>query len=95
MATKKKQRNQYTDEYRSEALRLADRIGANAAARQLGLHCSQIYGWRGKQRRLESQSELERRLLTENAKLKRQLSEHQEELAILIKASAYFARNQK
>lgn len=99
MATKKKQvkqqRNQYSEEYRSEAIKLADRIGVTAAAKQLGLHGSQIYGWKGKERRLESQSEAEKRLLTENARLKRQLSEQEEELAILKKTSAYFARNQK
>lgn len=99
MATKQKQvkqgRNGYSDEYRAEALKLSDQIGVSAAAKQLGLHCSQIYGWRGKARRLETQSESEKRLLTENARLKRQLSEQEEELQILKKASAYFARNQK
>jgi len=33
--------------------------------------------------------------LTENAKLKRELAERQEEVAILKKASAYFAKHQK
>jgi transposase len=99
MATKKKQvkqsRNGYSDEYHAEALKLAERIGVSAAAKQLGLHGSQIYGWRSKARRQETQSEGEKRLLTENARLKRQLSEQEEELQILKKASAYFARNQK
>lgn len=99
MATKNKQvkqsRNRYSDEFRSEALKLADRVGVSAAAEQLGLHSSQIYGWRGKERAQESQSETEKRLLAENARLKRQLSEQHEELAILKKASAYFARHQK
>lgn len=99
MATRKKQvkkqRNQYSAEYRTEALKLADRVGVSAAAEQLGIHSSQIYGWRGKERRQETQSDAEKRLLAENAKLKRQLSEQQEELSILKKASAYFARHQK
>ncbi len=99
MARKTKQvkqpRNQYTDEYRAEALKLAERIGVSAAARELGLHGSQIYGWRGKARRDDTESESHKRLLEENAKLKRQLVDQQEEMAILKKASAYFARNQK
>ena len=99
MPTKKKQvkqsRNGYSDEYRAEALKLADRVGVSAAAEQLGLYGSQIYGWRSKARRQETQSDSEKRILAENARLKRQLSEQEEELQILKKASAYFARNQK
>jgi len=99
MASQKKQckktRTQYTDEYVAEALKLAQNVGVSATALDLGIHPSQIYGWRGKARRAESQSEVEKRLLTENARLKRQLAEQQEELSILKKASAYFARNQK
>ena len=99
MARKTKQvnqpRNQYTDEYRAEALKLAERVGVSAAARELGLHGSQIYGWRGKARQDGAESESHKRLLEENAKLKRQLADQQEEMAILKKASAYFARNQK
>ncbi|MFK7966857.1 MAG: transposase [Burkholderiaceae bacterium] len=99
MARKTKQakqpHNQYTDEYRAEALKLAERIGVSAAARELGLHGSQIYGWRGKTRQDETESESHKRLLEETAKPKRQLADQQEEMAILKKASAYFARNQK
>lgn len=91
----KQPRNQYSDEFRAEALKLAERIGVSAAARELGIHGSQIYGWRGKVRQDESESESHKRLLAENAKLKRQLADQQEEMAILKKASAYFARNQK
>ncbi len=99
MARKTKQvkqdRKQYTDEYRAEALKLADRIGVSAAARELGLYGSQIYGWRSKARQDASESDSHKLLLAENAKLKRQLADQQEEMAILKKASAYFARNQK
>jgi len=91
----KKPRTQYSGEYVAESLKLAQTIGVSAAAQDLGIHPSQIYGWRGKARREERQSDVEKRLLTENAKLKRQLAEQQEELSILKKASAYFARNQK
>jgi transposase len=37
----------------------------------------------------------DRQLLADNARLKRQLAEQAEELAILKKAAAYFAKNQK
>lgn len=88
-------RSRYSDEYKSEALKLADKVGVGPAAKQLGLHESQLYGWRGKARQKESSSDTEQRQATEIARLKRQLAEQAEELLILKKASAYFARNQK
>ena len=88
-------RIRYTDEYKSEALILAEKVGVGAAAKELGLHESQLYAWRNKAKQRETSSEAEQRLQTENARLKRQLAQQQEELAILKKAAAYFAKNQK
>ena len=45
--TSKKPRKQHTPEFRSEALKLAERIGVAAAARELSLYESQLYAWRG------------------------------------------------
>lgn len=88
-------RARYSDEYKTEALKLADKVGVGPAAKQLGLHESQLYGWRSKARQKESSSDAEQRQAIEIAQLRRQLAEQAEELAILKKASAYFARNQK
>ena len=41
-------RNQHTPEFRNEALKLAERIGVAAAARELSLYESQLYAWRSK-----------------------------------------------
>ena len=38
--------NKYSDEERAEALKLADEIGASAAAQRLGIKADTIYGWR-------------------------------------------------
>lgn len=84
-SVKKTSRNQYTPEFRQQALALADRIGVAKAARELGLYDSQLYAWRSKQRQQGSTSEREQQLATENARLKRQLAERDEELAILQK----------
>ncbi|WP_408064733.1 IS3 family transposase [Yersinia pseudotuberculosis] len=81
-SVKKTSRNQYTPEFRQQALALAERIGVAKAARELGLHDSQLYAWRSKQRQQGSTSEREQQLATENARLKRQLAERDEELAI-------------
>lgn len=91
----KQQRNRYSDEFKAEALKLAENTSVASAAKKLGLHESQIYGWRAAAKKKASISGRESELATENARLKRQLSEQEEELAILKKAATYFAKNQK
>ena len=91
----KQTRKRYSPEYRKEALVLVDKIGVAAAAKQLGLYESQLYMWRSKSRVDENKGAAEQQLATENARLKRMLAERDEELAILKKAAAYFAKNQK
>lgn len=94
-STSKKPRKQHTPEFRNEALKLAERIGVAAAARELSLYESQLYAWRSKQQQQMTSSERESELATENARLKRQLAEQAEELAILQKAATYFAKRLK
>ena len=81
--------------YKEEALKLAERVGYAEAARQLGLHESQLYGWRAKQAHQQTVSSREQAQAAEIAKLKRELLVAQEEVAVLKKASAYFARQLK
>lgn len=92
---KKPTRKQYAPEFRTEALALADRIGIPEAARQLGVESQLLYNWRKARRLTQTTAEAETLLATENARLKRQLAEQAEELAILKKAAAYFAKHQK
>ncbi|SSH65329.1 transposase IS3 [Klebsiella variicola] len=94
-STTKKTRKQHTPEFRNEALRLAERIGVAAAARELSLYESQLYNWRSKQQQQMTSSERENELAAENARLKRQLAEQAEELAIIQKAATYFAKRLK
>ncbi|EKH6950942.1 IS3 family transposase [Salmonella enterica] len=84
-STTKKPRKQHTPEFRQEALKLAERIGVAAAARELNLYESQLYNWRSKQQNQLSFSEREQEMSAEIARLKRQLAERDEELAILQK----------
>ncbi len=95
VSTSKKTRKQHSPEFRSEALKLAERIGVAAAARELSLYESQLYAWRSKQQQQMSSSERESELAAENVRLKRQLAEQAEELAILQKAATYFAKRLK
>lgn len=93
--TSKKPRKQHTPEFRQEALKLAERMGVAAAARELSLYESQLYAWRSKLKNAHSFSEREQEMSTEIARLKRQLAERDEELAILQKAATYFAKRLK
>ena len=88
-------RRRYSPEFKAEALGLADQVGVSGAAKQLGLQESQLNAWRKKARYEASRSETEKELAIENARLKRQLAKKDEELTILKKAAAYFAKSLK
>lgn len=94
-STTKKTRKKHTPEYRNEAMKLAERIGVAAAARELSLYESQLYNWRSKQQQKATSSERESEQAAEIVRLKRQLAERDEELAILQKAATYFAKRLK
>ena len=59
VSTSKKPRKQHSPEFRSEALKLAERIGVTAAARELSLYESQLYNWCSKQQNQQTSSERE------------------------------------
>ncbi len=88
-------RQRHTQQYKTESLAFAEKVGVPSAARQLGLHESQLYSWRSKARLAQDRSVVEERLLVENTRLKRQLAEQAEELAIVKKAAAHFAKSLK
>ena len=91
--TTKKTRIKHSPEFKAEALKLADKVGVAATARQLSLHESQIYGWRKNSKKDTNTSQREQELAAEVAKLKRQLAEQAEELEIVKKAATYFAKS--
>ena len=69
--------------------------GHAAAAAQLGLKEAQLYAWRTKTRQSMNTGAREQQLADENVRLKRQLAEQAEELALVKKAAAYFAKHLK
>jgi transposase len=100
----KKKVARYSEEFRKQAVALADQPGKTATevAESLGIHVNQIYNWRNQLKKLSkkqlqildgvdyTKDEIDeiRRLKTENAKLK-------EERDFLKKAVAYFADPKK
>ncbi|MDH4318137.1 MAG: transposase, partial [Desulfobulbaceae bacterium] len=66
-----KSRNRFSQQYKAEALALAERLGVPTAAKQLGLQESQLYSWRSRERMNQERSDVEQKLALENARLKR------------------------
>ena len=95
MTEQKQKRRKFSKEFKQEALLLADRLGAKRAAEELKIDSAQIYAWRSQvknQSDKKADYEAERE---ENRRLKKLLQEREEELAILKKAAAYFAKHTK
>lgn len=88
-----KNRRRFTEEFKQEALALCNSVGIPEAASTLGLSASQLYNWRQKANVDNVKSQADASLSAEIAKLKRQLAEKEMEVALLKKASAYFAKN--
>ena len=91
--TTKHIRRRYSAEFKAATLALAARVGASEAAEQLKLKTSQLYAWRSKAEAANRRGRADEALAAENARLKRRLAEKEQEVSILKKASAYFARN--
>lgn len=98
---------QYTEEFKVEAVRLADSIGGNAAAKRLGVPQSTVTNW-VRTRKTSPQvtpptgqtpASLARRpvseLEAENARLRRELANTKLDLEIVKKAAAYFVRESR
>ena len=91
----KKQRKQYSQEFRRQALLRAVKDGVPVAARELGLEPTQLYAWRAKAQQQDQSSEVQRLQQAELTRLRRELARVEEENAFLKKAAAYFAKQPK
>ena len=91
----------YTAEERAEALKLAEEIGAAAAARRLGINPDTLYGWQGRQKKRAAALERavggrsEEELLSEVAHLRAQLKQAQQDVEILQEALGFFANRRR
>lgn len=97
---KRKKKRTFSEEFKKEAVELANRIGNSQAARELGLNESSIRSWRKKlnptaldsvkNKDKKSYSELEK----ENRRLKKELGWMQEINKVLKKSTAIFSQDQ-
>jgi len=102
MAKETAANRRYTDEFKLEALRLAETVGINQAAKRLGMPASSLGNWIRLKRagRLPavplatpmkgSPAELE----AENSRLRRELANAKLDLEI-VKKAAYFAKESR
>jgi transposase len=95
---------QYTNEFKLEAVRLAESIGGNPAAERLGVPQSTMAHWvrQNKAGKLDESADSTspaRRPVTEleaeNARLRRELASAKLDLEIVKKAAAYFAKESR
>lgn len=91
----------YTKEERQEALKLAEEIGAAAAARRLGINVDTLYGWRGREKERAAAVEAvvggrsEGELVAEIEALRKQLRQARQDVEILQEALGFFAKRRK
>jgi len=88
-------RNQYSAQFKEQALERADKDGVPKAAKDLGLAESMLYNWRAKRRQTGQPFEDQKLQQAELARLKRENAGLEEEVAFLKKAAAYFAKQPK
>lgn len=100
MRKKKKINNTYNEEFKKEAVRQALESGKpkSQVARELDVGVGLLYGWIKKSDEAKTKGSTPKELGDEKAEYRRLQSENKrlkEEVEILKKAAAYFAKNQK
>jgi transposase len=100
----KKKVKAYTEEFRKQAVSLADQPGKTAVevAESLGIHVNQIYNWRTqfsklskKQFQIHEGVDYAKEESIENKRLKHENAALRKEVEFLKKAAAYFANQNK
>jgi transposase len=98
-------KRQYTDEFKVEAIGLAESVGQHEAARRLGVPVATLGNWSRRSRSAKdigevSSSEVNNtrasrpigELEAENSRLRKELASAKLDIEILRKATAYFAK---
>ena len=94
----------YTEEFKVEAIRLAESVGCTVAAKRLGVPDGSLRNWidrsrGGKLEAAERSSVPIKRTMAEveaeNVRLRRELESTQLDLEIVKKAAAYFAKESR
>ena len=98
-------RKNYDEEYKAQAVKLANEKGGRKAAEELGISSNSLYGWMSKATNgrvtaaaAKRNGEIDQSLVKENIQLRKQLREQEKEIRrlnelneFLGEASAFFA----
>lgn len=98
MSTKEKKqtRRRYTAEFKAQAVqRVLLGHAVAVVARELGIADSLLHNWLARHRQQAGAGAVQAEQALEIARLKRLLAQREEEVAILKKAAAYFARDSR
>jgi len=94
----------YTEEFKLEAVRLAESVGGTEAAKRLGIPDGSLRNWihrsRGGKLKLRERNAVSGKrtiaeVEAENVRLRRELESTQLDLEIVKKAAAYFAKESR
>ena len=92
----------YTPEFRAEAVKLSQEIGARPASERLNINRHTMYTWisKAKQRQREVDALIQNKggtvaFADENNQLRRRLREREEEIEILQDALGFFVKRRK
>ena len=99
-------KRRYTEEFKVEAVRLADSVGGHEAARRLGIPIATLSNWSRRRRKAPGKESIEsapsgpvRRsptdLEAENSRLRKELSSARLDVEILRKATGYVAKGSR
>jgi transposase len=95
-STEKKARRKFAPEFKAQAVkRVLSGHAVAAVACELGIGESLLHTWVARHRLLEGSGALQAEQAAEIARLKRALAQKEEEVALLKKAAAYFARDSR
>lgn len=105
MRDSKVPKRQYTEEFKTEAVRLSESVGGHEAARRLGVPVATLGNWARRRRagvgptpEVPAQSPTRRpvtELEAENSRLRKELADARLDVEILRKATAYFAKGSR
>ena len=108
MSEKSVPKRQYTNEFKGEAIRLAETVGQHEAARRLGVPVATLGNWSRRSRGSEGGVETSgldvsavrvtrpiSELEAENSRLRKELASAKLDIEILSKATTYFAKGSR
>lgn len=98
--SEKKSRNQYSDEYKSEAVRLVNDSGkpVTQIARELGVNANVLHRWAREEREAQTAGKTRGVVKAEQeelVRLRRELARVTQERDFLKRAAAFFAKDHK